>query len=121
MFLIHCLAFSVLALVQSANDQTSTHRTATFELEVKRSDVMRLGKTILKFVNALATPMQREGQAKFTGIDIFFAPQSADGHVPKSAKEFQQTQYVNLNLMTDTTGRVTQVNMSVVIPGKTVA
>lgn len=123
MFLTNCLIFCVLALVQSASDQPPTrpHWTATFELEVKRSDVMRLGKTTLKCVNALATPMHRVGRAQFTGIDIFFAPQSADGRIPKSAKEFQQAQYVNLNLMTDATGKVTQMNMSVVIPGKTVA
>src|SRR5262249_54405962 len=60
-------------------------------------------------------------RAQFTGIDIFFAPQSADGRIPKGAKEFQHNQYVNLNLMTDATGKLTQVNMSVVIPGKTVA
>jgi len=123
MFLINCLIFCVVALVQSANDHTLTppHCAARFELEVKRSDVMRLGKATLKCANVLAIPMHREGRAQFTGIDIFFAPQSADGHIPKSAKEFQQAQYVNLNLMTDGTGKVTQVNMSVVIPGKTVA
>src|SRR5262245_594423 len=123
MFLINCLIFCVFALVQFANDHPSPqpHCNATFELEVKRSDVMKLGKTTLKCVNVLAIPMHRDARAKFTGIDIFLAPQSADGRVPKSAKEFQQTQYVNLNLMTDATGKVTQVNMSVVIPGKTVA
>jgi hypothetical protein len=113
----------VLSFAQTGDDHSSTktHSRATFELEVKRSDVMKLGKSKLVSVIAFASVMHRKGPGKFLGIDIFFAPQTTEGAVLKSAKEVKRGNCANLNLLLDTTGRVTQVNMTVVVPGRTVA
>ena len=121
--LITLVAVCIFGLAQARDDHSSTksHSSATFELEVKRSDAMSVGKTKLICVSVFATAMHRQGRAKFTGIDVFFAPKTTDSRIPQSAKEIRQGDYANLNLLTDTTGRVTQVNMTVVAPGKTVA
>ena len=80
---------------------------ATFELDVKKSEVMKPGKSTLVCANAFAVVMRRQGRFKFQGVDIFFAPRSADGRAPRNAKEIRRGDYANVNLMTDSTGRVT--------------
>ena len=94
---------------------------STFILEIKKSDMMKSELVKLVCTNAIAVTMHRGGRFQYRGIDIFFAPQTADGHLPKSTKEIQLGDYTNLNLLTDTANRVTQVNMTVVRPGKTIS
>ena len=123
MSLLTILFFSILFLVQSSDSRASkkSYCSATFRLEVKKSDAMKLGSEQINCVNAIAVPMHREGRGQFTGVDIFFAPRTKNGNLPNSTEEIQHGDYANLNLMTDAAGRVTQVNLTVVRPGKTVA
>jgi len=113
----------ILSFAQTGIDNPSTkaHCKATFELEVKRSDVMKPGKHKLICMTAFAEEMRREGRGHFSGIDIFFAPKTAGGHVPKTPGELKKGEYATVNLMLDKTNRLTQVNMTVVVPGSTVA
>ena len=82
---------------------------------------MKPGRHKLICLSAFAEDMRREGRFHFSGIDIFFAPKTADGHVPKPPEEIKKGEFANINLMVDKTNRVTQVNMTVVVPGSTVA
>jgi hypothetical protein len=118
--LLVCLA---LSLGQTGNPPpaSKTHLRAIFELEVKRSDAIKVGKRKLVCVTAIATDMQREGPIKFSGIDIFFLPENTLKTAPPNIREIKQGSYANVNLMLDKAGKLTQVNMTVITPGCTVA
>ena len=115
-----CLA---LSLSQTGNipPASKTHLRAIFELDVKRSDVIKAGKRRLVCVAAIATDMKRDGPIKFSGIDIFLLPENTLKTAPQNIREIKRGSYANINLMQDKAGKVTQVNMTVVTPGCTVA
>ena len=117
------IIFPVFILMHAGNKpgSTATHGSAVFSLEIVQSEVMNPGKDLLSCVCAVAVPMRRSGLIKFHGIDIFFGGKSKDGLVPRTAEEIQHGDYANMNLLTDSSNRVTQVNMTVVRPGRTVA
>ncbi len=113
-----CLAFG-LTQVNGGLALNQTHFRGTFEFEVKQSRVMKIEKKRLECVSAFATDMRRQGPIKFAGIDIFFLPHNTSSAAP-NPEELKHGDYANVNLMMDKSGKVTQVNMTVVVPGSTV-
>jgi hypothetical protein len=98
-----------------------SHAQATFDLEVKRSEVMKAGKSTLTSRLAFASVMHRESPIKFKGVDIFLPSQTSAGTAPKNVTEVKRGEYANINILLDKSNQVTQVNISIVVPGSTVA
>src|SRR5262249_26428541 len=119
--LLLALLLPAISAVLYGQTLAESHSQATFDLEVKRSEVMKPGKSTLTSRLAFASVMDRQGPIKFKGVDIFFPTQSKAGSVPKKVTEVRRGDYANINLLLDASNQVTQVNMSIVIPGSTVA
>lgn len=121
-----CILWLVLLLptisaILGDQPPAQSHSQATFDLEVKRSEVMKPGKSTLTSQLAFASVMDRQGPIKFKGVDIFFPAQTKAGSTPKNVTDVRRGDYANINLVLDASNQVTQVNMSIVIPGRTVA
>ena len=119
--LLLALLLPAISAVLSGQPPAESHSQATFDLEVKRSEVVKLGKTTLTSRLAFVSVMHRQGPIKFKGVDIFFPSQTRAGSAPKDVTEAKRGDYANINLLLDASNQITQVNMSIVIPGTTVA
>jgi hypothetical protein len=119
--LLLALLLTTISAVLCDQPPAQSHSQATFDLEVKRSEVMKPGKSTLTSRLAFVSVMDREGPIKFKGVDIFFPTQTGAGSAPKNLAEVRRGDYANINLLLDASSQVTQVNMSIVIPGSTVA
>jgi hypothetical protein len=125
-----CLAATISLGASAATaggfDPKHFEATGSFELVVKASNVLRPGTTRISARSAFASRLRGGLPGNVDGIEIVFVTRPITAAVVpdivgNGAKALRRADYAAIVLFLDRDDRVSQVNLSYVVPGTTVA
>ena len=122
---VSSLFYAAAATPQEAWRPQDFRTTATFQLVVEASSVLRPGPSTIVAKSVLATPMRDLKLANLAGLEILFSTEpitdaSRSDVLERQARELRKRNHAIVVLLLDGQGKISQVNLTYVIPGTTV-